>query len=350
MAVGTLVCLGACLGSSPALSADRAGERPQREEPFRVRALATQHAGRWIGRGISYGPYRDGQRPGGPLPTDAQLEEDLRILARHWRLIRLYGSRDVAENVLQIIRQHKLPLRVLVGAWIAQERITDQQGNLIGVDEAALAANRGEIAKAIELANRFPREILAINVGNETQVFWSDHHVQQATLIDYLRQVRAATTVPITTADDFNFWNKPESLPVAAEVDFIVTHAYAMWGGVLLDDTIRWTAQQVAEVQARHPSRLVVLGETGWATRVHTEGQQAELINGVASEEQQRKFLKAFEPWAEQAELTYFLFEAFDEPWKGGPHPDEVEKHWGLFHVDRTPKAAMQAETPVAAE
>ena len=34
-------------------------------------------------------------------------------------------------------------------------------------------------------------------------------------------------------------------------------------------------------------------------------------------------------------------FEAFDENWKGGDHPAEVEKHWGLFRADRTPKAAM---------
>ena len=35
-------------------------------------------------------------------------------------------------------------------------------------------------------------------------------------------------------------------------------------------------------------------------------------------------------------------FEAFDENWKGGPHPDEVEKHWGLFRADRTPKQAAR--------
>jgi exo-beta-1,3-glucanase (GH17 family) len=38
-----------------------------------------------------------------------------------------------------------------------------------------------------------------------------------------------------------------------------------------------------------------------------------------------------------------FLFEAFDEPWKGDPdNPLNAEKYWGLFNVDRTPKQAMK--------
>ena len=35
-------------------------------------------------------------------------------------------------------------------------------------------------------------------------------------------------------------------------------------------------------------------------------------------------------------------FEAFDEKWKGGEHPNEVEKHWGLIKSDRTPKHNLQ--------
>ena len=35
-------------------------------------------------------------------------------------------------------------------------------------------------------------------------------------------------------------------------------------------------------------------------------------------------------------------FEAFDENWKGGPSPEETEKHWGLFRADRTPKLVVE--------
>ena len=45
-------------------------------------------------------------------------------------------------------------------------------------------------------------------------------------------------------------------------------------------------------------------------------------------------------------ELFLFLFEAFDEPWKGDPgNPAGAEKHWGLWNVDRTPKPAAAALT-----
>ncbi len=77
-------------------------------------------AGEWKGRGIGYGPYRVGQALWGPLPTEDELTEDLQILARDWDLIRLYGSVDPTEAILQIIRDKKLPLRVMVGAWITR--------------------------------------------------------------------------------------------------------------------------------------------------------------------------------------------------------------------------------------
>jgi exo-beta-1,3-glucanase (GH17 family) len=38
-----------------------------------------------------------------------------------------------------------------------------------------------------------------------------------------------------------------------------------------------------------------------------------------------------------------FFFEVFDEPWKGDPHdPLTIEKHFGLYYVDRSPKQVMR--------
>ena len=36
------------------------------------------------------------------------------------------------------------------------------------------------------------------------------------------------------------------------------------------------------------------------------------------------------------------MFEAFDEPWKGSPDPNEPEKHWGLYTEQRKPKLVFQ--------
>ena len=72
------------------------------------------------------------------------------------------------------------------------------------------------------------------------------------------------------------------------------------------------------------------------------EGEQGELIKGVFGESEQKVFHDEMRAWAERTGTTVYFFEAFDEKWKGGPHPNEVEKHWGLYFSDRTPKEAMK--------
>ncbi len=298
--------------------------------------------GRWVGQGISYGPYREGQAPGGASPSREELAEDLHLLAEHWNLLRMYGTGETTENVLRIIRKEKIPIRVMLGAWITKETASDK----LDPSAAALGkeANEKQVADAIRLANEYPDIVVAASVGNETQVYWSDHITKPEVLINYIREVREATTVPVTTADDFNFWNKPESVAVAEEIDFIVLHVHAHWGGLQVEGAMQWTEDIYDDICQRFPNKKVVIGEAGWATQVHNEGEQAELIKGEASEAAQEFYYQAFTKWAEQERIYTFFFEAFDEPWKGGPHPNEVEKHWGLFHVDRTPKAAMKTD------
>ena len=246
-----------------------------------------------------------------------------------------------AESVLAIIRAEHLPLRVMLGAWIAVTERRDSTGALVEALPAAREANRAELDAAVRLAREYAGIVVAISVGNETQVSWSDHRVPVDSLIANIRWVRSHTRVPVTTADDFNFWNKPESRAVADEVDFIVMHAHPMWNGKQLGEALDWTTATVGAIRAAHPGCVVVLGETGWATRVHTEGEQARLIKGSAGEPEQKTFFDAVTAWAAKTRTATFFFEAFDENWKGGSHPNEVEKHWGLFRADRTPKQAL---------
>ena len=299
--------------------------------------------GRWVGNGISYGPHRDGQVPGGALPSRAQLREDLEILRQHWSMLRMYSSQGSAETVLQLIREEKIPMKVMLGVWIATEVRSGDDGTVLEEFPQARAANRREIAAAIRLANAYPDIVCAVSVGNETQVFWSSHKVPLQTLVDAIREVRGQTRVAVTAADDFNFWNKPESRQVAAEIDFIVAHIYAMWAKQPLDRGMPFTEEKYAEVSAMHPGRLIVLGEAGWATQKHPAGEQGDLIRGEASEEAQKAYYSQFIAWTTRERIANFYFEAFDENWKGGAEPDEAEKHWGLFRADRTPKPAVAA-------
>lgn len=279
--------------------------------------------------GVSYGPYRAGQRPGGPFPSEDQIREDLGLIGARWHLIRVYGSGPPTEDVLRVIRDDDLPIRVVVGAWIARD---------------ADAANAAEVAQAIHLANAYPEQVVAVSVGNETQVAWSAHRSPVEPLIGWLREVRAHARQPVTTADDYNFWNKPESHLVADEVDFLLLHAYAMWNGQALGDAVPWTAAVVDAIRAEHPGLPIVLGETGWATELDPDGEERKFISGEASPTAQATFHRGFTAWTAEVGIPYFFFEAFDEPWKGGGGPRGVEKHWGLFDADRKPKVALEPE------
>jgi exo-beta-1,3-glucanase (GH17 family) len=83
----------------------------------------------------------------------------------------------------------------------------------------------------------------------------------------------------------------------------------------------------------------------GW---ILTAGMGVTQLNGRgiepcnASEKLQARYYEQLLEWTASEQILTFVFEAFDEPWEGSPHPLEPEKHWGLFKVDRTPKLVMQ--------
>lgn len=314
--VGLVIVLFASIGCA---SAPQSGQRE----------LQLEVDGRWIGAGISYGEFRDGQGPDGAQPTDAQILEDLHIMAERWPLIRMYGAQNAARTA-RLIDEHDIPIKIMLGAWIETESSPE-----------AAARNSERVDIVIEAANAHPDVVWAISVGNESQVFWSGHRTDMDALIGYIRRARERTGVPVTTCDDYNFWNREESKAVAAECDFIGLHAYAMWNKQTLVDALSWTREQIDVVRTMHPGLPIVHAETGWATTKHTEGEQGELIIAPAGERQQELFYRAWVSWATEARLPHFYFVAFDENWKGGPHPNEVEKHWGLYEEDRTPKLAI---------
>ncbi len=286
----------------------------------------------WPGHAVCYGPHRDGQHPGGPDPTVGQIREDLDLIRRHWRLLRMYGACGPAATVLEVIRNENWDLKVMVGAWIAP---------------GDSAGNRAEIEAATALAHRYPSLVWAVCVGNETQVSWSSHKVPLDQLCGHVHLARDSlgpgSHVPVTVADDYQFWMEPRSRELAAMLDFLTVHAHPMWNGKTLEEALPWVQVTLAKVQAVHPGKPLVLGETGWATSVGPTGEQARLILGTPGEREQAEFFRAVREWSASTGLTVFYFEAFDENWKGGDDPREVEKHWGVYRADRSEKIALEA-------
>ncbi|MFO7896903.1 MAG: hypothetical protein R6U84_08225 [Candidatus Cloacimonadales bacterium] len=341
-----ILFLGSCQPASSNQELSRAelreklesAEEIPRSAAFQRREFLPYQNDQWIGKAISYGCYRAGQAPGKSGPSSAEILEDLQIIQQHWNLIRVYNADADTERILEVIKANNLPLKMMLGIWLENE--TDQPQKQ--------KSNIANTLKALELAAQYPQTIIALNVGNETQVYWSWHKMQRQDLIRYLRIVRKNSNVPITTADDYNFWNKAESREVAAELDFIVAHIYPLWNGKTLENAMPWFDTTYRELRKFHPEQEIVIGEVGWATNYNPEKKgpdaQGTLIKGEVSLDAQYRFLVQLERWIEKNRTTTFLFEAFDELWKGGEQTglNEIEKNWGVFYTNRKPKESFQ--------
>jgi exo-beta-1,3-glucanase (GH17 family) len=298
------------------------------------------------GNAICYSGYRHGQSPGEKIyPSLQEIREDLLILRKHWQLLRLYDCSPHAERVLQVIREDKLPFQVMLGAYLGAEM------NNFGCpwggtySEEQIEANRhenaAEIERLIALAARYPDSVFSVAVGNECTVDWTDHFVPVPHMIDYVRRVKNAVAQPVTFCENYVPWqNKLRDL--VPELDFISVHTYPVWEYRHIHEAIDYTRENVESVARMYPDKPVVITEAGWATSSNGRGMKAE----HASQELQDFYYRDLMEWAQKEGMLCFVFEAFDEPWKGSPDPLEPEKHWGLFTVDRRPKHVMRSLYP----
>jgi exo-beta-1,3-glucanase (GH17 family) len=300
----------------------------------------------WLGRAICYSGYRDGQSPSAArYPAPAELREDLRLLARHFGVLRLYDCGPHALRVLEVLREERLPLRVLLGAWLEAEADNPgcPWGGVHGAAKLALnvAENARELERLARLARDFPDQIFAVAVGNEACVGWTDHLVPPERVAGYVRAVRREVRRPVTVCDNHVPWHHGLA-PLAEELDFLSVHAYPAWEGRPPAEALASTERDWSAVAARHPGKPVVLTEVGWPTASNGRGVRAE----TATPEVQAEHVAALEAWSRRTGVLAFVFEAFDEAWKGGADPLDPEKHWGLFTSDRRPKPAVAARYP----
>jgi exo-beta-1,3-glucanase (GH17 family) len=126
------------------------------------------------------------------------------------------------------------------------------------------------------------------------------------------------------------------------ELDFISLHTYPVWEYKHIHEAIHHTRDNYESVARLYPGVPVVITEAGWATNSNGRGIPPE----NSSQELQEIYYADLMEWSRREGILTFVFEAFDEPWKGSPDPMEPEKHWGLFTVDRRPKRLMRASYP----
>lgn len=294
------------------------------------------------GKAICYSGYRHGQSPeSGIYPSYAQVKEDLLILQEHWSYLRLYDCSPHAETVLKVIDQEHLPFKIMLGAYIGAElnNFGCPWGTIYSEEELEKnkEKNLNEIRKLIILANQYPEIVFSLSAGNEATVDWTDHYVSVEKVIEYVRMIKKETRQPVTFCENYVPWYD-KLKPLAEEVDFISIHSYPVWEYKHIHEALEYTKQNYRSIAMRYPDKPVIITEAGWATNSNGRGINPENV----SEEFQSVYYNDLVEWSEREEIMTFVFEAFDEPWKGSPEALEPEKHWGLFTVDRKPKKVFQ--------
>jgi exo-beta-1,3-glucanase (GH17 family) len=298
------------------------------------------------GNAICYSGYRQGQDPNRKVyPSVAEIREDLHILKKHWQLLRLYDCSPHAERVLQVIREDALPLQVMLGAYLGAEM--NNFGCPWGAtyDEETLEHNRrendAEVGRLVALARRYEDIVFSVAVGNEATVEWTDHYVPVSRVIEQVRRVKAGLAQPVTFCENYVPW-RDKLHELVAEIDFISLHTYPVWEYKHIHEALDYTKANVQGVASLYPGKTIVITEAGWCTASNGRGMHAE----HAVQELQAIYYQDLMAWTRAEGLLCFVFEAFDEPWKGSPDPLEPEKHWGLFTVDRRPKLAVEPLYP----
>jgi len=298
------------------------------------------------GNAICYSGYRRGQSPAdGIYPSLDEIREDLHILHKHWRLLRLYDCSLHAERVLEVIRRDRLDLQVLLGAHLAAEmnNFGCPWGGTYSEEqlEANVAANDAEVERLITLARHHDDVVFAVAVGNETTVDWTDHFVPVERMIRHVRRVKHEVPQPVTFCENYVPW-QDKLRPLVKELDFISLHTYPVWEYKHVHDALDYSRENYRSVARLYPDKPVVISEAGWATNSNGRG----ICPENTSQDLQAIYYEDLMEWTASEGILTFVFEAFDEPWKGSPDPMEPEKHWGLFTVDREPKKVMQSRYP----
>ncbi|MFT7429758.1 MAG: exo-beta-1,3-glucanase (GH17 family), partial [Colwellia sp.] len=142
---------------------------------------------------------------------------------------------------------------------------------------------------------------------------------------------------PVTFCENYVPWTYKLE-PLVAELDFISIHTYPAWEYRTMEDALEYTKQNYYSVAHHYPDKPVIITEAGWTTASNGRGIEPWNANEVLQAEYYQQLLA----WTTEEKILTFVFEAFDEPWKGSPDKLEPEKHWGLFKVDRTPKLVMK--------
>ena len=241
-------------------------------------------------------------------------EEDLRALIErispytHW--IRTYSVQGGLGKAGAIA--HEFGLEFAATAWLSSNPVD----------------NAEEMEALIELAQSGDVDLAII--GNETLLRGDLTARELMIYIDWFKS--AVPNVPVTTTD---VWSELEKYPgLLSTVDVVAVNVYPYWDGVAVDDALNaienWYMEALKKVNTLSFHKEIIIAETGWPSC----GE-----NGDAAS--QAAFFNEFVSFAEQLDIQYFWFEAYDEQWKVRDE-GEAGACWGTWDVNAQMKTGME--------
>lgn len=262
--------------------------------------------------GVTYTPLQKDHDPEKKhIPTDAEIDRDLSILADKVFAVRTYSTLEGREKIPALAAKHDL--NVTVGAWLDKD----------------LAKNKAEIDSLVKISRTENRKIVRTLVGNEV-LERKDLPVEA--LIEYIRDVKKRTWRPVSTAETWSNWLAHPEL--GAEVDFIAVHILPYWEGLSVNEAVDFVFDRYYALQKAFPGKQVVITEVGWPS----DGQPSK--QATASLANQAQFLRQFLNRAAAEKVSYYVIEAFDQPWKMSLE-GSAGAYWGIFNADRQAKFPM---------
>lgn len=267
---------------------------------------------------VSYSPYyHQGQTPLNPsmFIEPAQIDRDLALLSKRFNCVRIYSVSQGLDYVPEAAS--KLGMQVYLGAWIGWVK----------------SLNDKELNLAISIANKHPKTVKALIVGNEVLLRGEQTEVAMKA---YLTKAKQATQVPVTYADVWEFWRKYPALE--SHVDFVTVHILPYWedNPQSIEHAVDHTSN-VMNLLKDTFKKPILIGETGWPSvgRQRQESQPSSINQAI--------YLREFLQLAHEKNWNYNLIEAIDQPWKRGLE-GTVGGYWGIYNSDLSPKFTFNGD------
>ncbi|KAI8578670.1 hypothetical protein K450DRAFT_245982 [Umbelopsis ramanniana AG] len=253
--------------------------------------------------------------------TAEEVLEDIKVLSQLTSRLRIYGMDCNAANyTLMAINLLDVNMTTLLTLWVDG-------------DESTYQRQKETLFQIIDEYGT--SRIDGVSVGNEVLF---RNKTAEPDLIQKMTSLREEFRsrqiyLNITTTDLANLLDPK----VILAEDVVMANIHPYFGGVPIEDATNWT-MSFSESELFKPARLArksvaAIAEVGWPSRGVSNSDSVPSLTNLQT------FVDDFVCHANKANVRYYYFEAFDEPWKS--KENELEGSWGIMDENRNLKVRI---------